>query len=385
MEIYLDNSATTRCFPEVAQIMTKVMIDDYGNPSSMHQKGIDAENYVKAARETFAKIMKVSENEIFFTSGGTESDNISILGTALANRRRGNHVITSSIEHPAVLESMHFLEENGFEVTYLDVDSDGHVNQNELKASLKDSTLLVSIMYVNNEIGAVEPIAEIGKIIKDFNSDIIFHVDAVQAFGKYKIHPKKEYIDLMSVSSHKIHGPKGVGMLYVKDKTHIRTTVFGGGQQKGFRSGTENVPGITGMAKAAEIVYSNFDNDIDKMYHLKDRFITKVLEIEGTHVNGLYGRDSAPHVISISFDGIAKSEVLLHALEGKGIYVSSGSACASNKPAVSATLKHIGVDKQYLSATLRFSMSIMTTEEEIDKTIDSLKELLPVLRKYRPR
>lgn len=385
MEAYLDNSATTMVSESVAKLMYEVMTKDYGNPSSMHQKGVDAEKYIKKAKETFAGILKVSEKEIFFTSGGTESDNFAVIGTAMANRRRGKHIITTVIEHPAILEPYKFLEEQGFEVTFLPVNADGQVEMETLKNSLREDTILVSVMYVNNEIGAIEPIAEIGKAIKEYNPSIVFHVDAVQAFGKVKILPYKENIDLLSISSHKIHGPKGVGVLFIKDKTKIRPIAFGGGQQKNMRSGTENVPGIAGMALAASDLYKNFESDIDKMYELKSYFVGEVLKIEGTTVNGLTGRDSAPHVVSVSFEGIPKSEVLLHALEEKGIYVSSGSACASNHPALSGTLQAIGVKKELLSSTLRFSFSIYTTKEELEYTIGALKELLPVLRKYRPR
>ena len=385
MEAYLDNSATTMVSESVAKLMYEVMTKDYGNPSSMHQKGVDAEKYIKNAKETFAGILKVSEKVIFFTSGGTESENFAVIGTAMANRRRGKHIITTVIEHPAILEPYKFLEEQGFEVTFLPVNADGQVEMETLKNSLREDTILVSVMYVNNEIGAIEPIAEIGKAIKEYNPSIVFHVDAVQAFGKVKILPYKENIDLLSISSHKIHGPKGVGVLFIKDKTKIRPIAFGGGQQKNMRSGTENVPGIAGMALAASDLYKNFESDIDKMYELKSYFVGEVLKIEGTTVNGLTGRDSAPHVVSVSFEGIPKSEVLLHALEEKGIYVSSGSACASNHPALSGTLQAIGVKKELLSSTLRFSFSIYTTKEELEYTIGALKELLPVLRKYRPR
>lgn len=385
MEAYLDNSATTMVSENVAKLMYEVMTKDYGNPSSMHQKGVDAEKYIKNAKEIFAGILKVSEKEIFFTSGGTESDNFAVIGTAMANRRRGKHIITTVIEHPAILEPYKFLEEQGFEVTFLPVNANGQVEMETLKNALREDTILVSVMYINNEIGAIEPIAEIGKAIKEYNPSIVFHVDAVQAFGKVKILPYKENIDLLSISSHKIHGPKGVGVLFIKDKTKIRPIAFGGGQQKNMRSGTENVPGIAGMALAAADLYKNFESDIDKMYELKSYFVDEVLKIEGTNVNGLTGRDSAPHVVSVSFEGIPKSEVLLHALEEKGIYVSSGSACASNHPALSGTLQAIGVKKELLSSTLRFSFSIYTTKEELEYTIGALKELLPILRKYRPR
>ena len=385
MEIYLDNSATTMVRPEVAKLMYEIMTKDYGNPSSMHIKGVQAERYLREAKEIFAGILKVSEKEIFFTSGGTEGDNMAIIGAALAGRRRGKHIITTVIEHPAVLESCAFLEKNGFEVTYLPVNAAGQVKPDTLKASLRDDTILVSVMYVNNEIGAIEPVSELGRIVKEYNKDILFHVDAVQAFGKFRIHPYKENIDMLTMSSHKIHGPKGVGAIFIKDKTKIQPIALGGGQQKGMRSGTENVPGIAGMAMAAKELYDKFDEDVNRLYELKEYFVREITGIEGATVNGLTGRDSAPHVVSVSFDGITKSEVLLHALEDKGIYISSGSACSSNKPSLSSTLKAIGVKNDLLYATLRFSFSVFTTKEELEYTINAVKELLPVLRKYRPR
>ncbi len=385
MEIYLDNSATTMVRPEVAKLMYEIMTKDYGNPSSMHIKGVQAERYLREAKEIFAGILKVSEKEIFFTSGGTEGDNMAIIGAALAGRRRGRHIITTVIEHPAVLESCAFLEKNGFEVTYLPVNAAGQVEPDTLKASLREDTILVSVMYVNNEIGAIEPVSELGRIIKEYNKDILFHVDAVQAFGKFRIHPYKENIDMLTMSSHKIHGPKGVGAIFIKDKTKIQPIALGGGQQKGMRSGTENVPGIAGMAMAAKELYDKFDEDVNRLYELKEYFVREITGIEGATVNGLTGRDSAPHVVSVSFDGITKSEVLLHALEDKGIHISSGSACSSNKPSLSSTLKAIGVKNDLLYATLRFSFSVFTTKEELEYTINAVKELLPVLRKYRPR
>ena len=381
MEIYLDNSATTAIHPEVVKLMNKIMLEDYGNPSSKHKKGVDAERYLNEAKETLASIMKCDKKEILFTSGGTESDNMALIGTALANKRRGNHIITTMIEHPAILETTVFLEKNGFRVTYLPVDSTGCVLLDELKAALCPETILVSIMYANNEVSAAEPVAEAAVIVKEYNPQIVFHTDAVQAFGKYRIIPKKENIDLMSVSAHKLHGPKGVGFLYIKDKTRINPIIFGGGQQKAMRSGTENVPGIAGMALAAKLCYENFDEKISRLYELKEYFVNQVLDIEGTVYNGKRGREGTPHVISISFDGV-RSEVLLHALEDKGIYVSSGSACSSNKPALSGTLKAIGVKDKLLDSTIRFSLCTDNTKEELDTVITALKELLPVLRRY---
>lgn len=381
MEVYLDNSATTKCLPSVAQLMTKIMCEDYGNPSSMHRKGVESEKYVRYARETIAKCLKVQEKEILFTSGGTESDNIALIGTAFANARAGRHIITTRIEHPAVLQTCAYLEEQGFAVTYLPVDKNGVISLDDLCNAMTPQTILVSIMHTNNEIGSLQPIAQAGELIKRMNPGTVFHVDAVQGFGKFKIYPKKMNIDLLSVSAHKIHGPKGVGFLYINEKVKIRPIVFGGGQQKGMRSGTENVPGIAGMAMAVEECYRDFDSKIDYLYALKERFMQGVLQLEDVKINGLTGRDSAPHVVSVSIAGV-RSEVILHALEDKGIYVSAGSACASNKPAVSSTLKAIGVEKQYLDATIRFSFSTYNTPEEIDYTLQQMYAIIPMLRRY---
>lgn len=383
MECYLDNSATTRCLDSVAELMTRIMCSDYGNPSSMHRKGVQSEEYVRYAKDTIARILKVDAKEIFFTSGGTESDNLALIGCAFANCRAGRHLITTSIEHPAILQTMQYLEEQGFEVTYLPVDENGRIRLEDLKAALRPDTILVSVMHTNNEIGSLQPIAEAGALIHQMNPKTLFHVDAVQGFGKARILPRRMGIDLLSVSAHKIHGPKGVGFLYVNEKIKIHPIIFGGGQQRGLRSGTENVPGIAGMAKAAEEMYAALDRDLDRMYTLKQRFIDGVLRIPDVRVNGLTGRDSAPHVISVSFRGV-RSEVLLHALEDRGIYVSAGSACASNKPdtAGSATLRAIGLEKELLGSTLRFSLSVFTTEEEIDYALAALNEIVPLLRRY---
>lgn len=381
MEVYLDNSATTKVFPEVAEAMVKIMCEDYGNPSSMHNKGVESEKYIRYAKETLAKILKVNEKEILFTSGGTESDNLAIIGCAMANHRAGKHLITTVIEHPAVLQTFAYLEKQGFLVTYLPVDDSGRIRLEDLKKAIRPDTILVSIMHTNNEIGAVQPIAEAGALIKKMNPRILFHVDAVQGFGKFRIFPKKMNVDLMSVSSHKIHGPKGVGFLYVGEKVKIQPTIYGGGQQKGMRSGTENVPGVAGMARAADLMYAKLDEDVEKLYGLKERFITGLEKIEDIKINGLTNRESAPHIVSVSVRGI-RSEVLLHALEDRGIYVSAGSACASNKPMISATLKAIGVERDLLDSTIRFSFSVFTTEEEIDYTLKALGEMVPMLRKY---
>lgn len=381
-EVYFDNSATTRVFDSVRDIMVQSMMADYGNTSSKHMKGVEAENYIKTAREEIAKSLKVKEKEIIFTSGGTESNNMALIGTAMANKRAGNHLITTCIEHASIYNTMSFLEEQGFRVTYLPVDHNGHVSLDALREAICDETILISVMYVNNEMGAVEPIEEIAKVIKEKKSKAYFHVDAIQGFGKYVIHPKKLGIQLMSVSAHKIHGPKGVGFLYVDEKVKIKPIIFGGGQQKNMRSGTENVPGCAGMGMAVKEMYKNHSEKVEHLYTLKDRMVNGLQEMEGVTVHGLTGRDSAPQIVSAGFEG-TRAEVLLHALEDRGIYVSSGSACSSNHPGVSGTLKGIGVKDSLLDATLRFSFGIYNTEEEVDYCLEQLKELLPMLRRYR--
>ena len=382
MEVYLDNSATTRAYPEVGNIVYKVMCQDYGNPSSMHRKGVEAEHYVKDAKEILAKLLKVNAKEIFFTSGGTESDNLALIGAARANRRRGNHLITSSIEHPAILNTMHYLEEEeGFRVTYLPVDENGRVRLEALKEELCQDTILVSIMYVNNEVGSVQPIEEAVKIVKNFNPRILFHSDAVQGFGKYHIYPKRVGIDMLSASGHKIHGPKGTGFLYINEKVKIKPIIFGGEQQKNVRSGTENVPGIAGLGLAAKMIYQDLNMKVSLMRELKAHFIEGISKIEHATVHGLTDENSAPHIISVGIAGV-RSEVLLHTLEDKGIYVSSGSACASNHPAISGVLRGIGTSQEYLDSTLRFSMSEFTTKEEIDYTLETLYNCVPMLRRY---
>lgn len=381
MEAYFDNSATTKCSAKAAGLMMKVLTEDYGNTSSLHLKGIEAEGYIREARSQICKTMKINEKELIFTSGGTESDNLAIIGAAMANQRSGRHLITTKIEHAAVTGPMKFLEENGFTVTYLEADENGLISLEELKQAITPETILVSIMYVNNEIGAVEPIEEAAKIIKEKNPNTLFHVDAIQAYGKYRIYPKRMGIDMMSVSSHKIHGPKGVGFLYVKEKTRLNPIIFGGGHQKGMRSGTENVPGVAAMGQAAVEAYENFEEKQNHLYELKEAFITGMKDFEWARVNGKTGRDSAPHIVSVSFDKV-RSEVLLHSLEDRNIFVSAGSACSSNKPAVSATLQAIGVRKEYLDSTIRFSFCVENTLEEVDYCLKTLAELVPMLRKY---
>ena len=346
MEAYLDNSATTCVYQETADLVCDLMVNHYGNPSAMHQKGVEAEQYIRTAQETLAKILKVKEKEIFFTSGGTESDNWALVGTAMANKRTGNHIITSAIEHPAVSAPLAFLEEQGFRITRLPVNKEGLVDVNELEEAITPETILVSIMYVNNEIGAVEPIGEIGRRIKA-----------------------------------KIHGPKGSGFLYIDEKVKIRPLILGGGQQNGMRSGTDNVPGIAGLAKSAEIVYKHFDEQTAQMRACKHRLIEGLRELDDVVIHGMPEEEGAPQIVNASFLNV-RSEVLLHTLEDRQIYVSAGSACSSHKRAGSPTLTAIGASKAEMESAVRFSFSEFTTLEQIEYTLDTLREVLPMLRRF---
>ena len=382
MEAYFDNSATTKVLDCVKDAVVDAMCVNYGNAAAKHRKGVEAENLIREAKKAIADTLKVQEKEILFTSGGTESNNTALIGTALANRRAGKHLITTGVEHPSIYNTMSFLEEMGFEVTYLPVDHLGHISLEDLEKAIREDTILVSVMYVNNEVGAVEPIEAISQCIKKKNPKTLFHVDAIQAYGKYKIRPKKQGIDLLSVSGHKIHAPKGVGFLYIRDGVKIRPILFGGGQQKGMRSGTENVPGCVGLGVAAREAYKDFDARIEKLYTLREHLIAGLKPLGGVTINGSEDRTNAPQIVSASFEGV-RSEVLLHALEDKGGYVSSGSACSSNHPGISGTLKGIGVKKELLDSTIRFSLGDLNTEEEVNYAIGVLGELLPVLRRYQ--
>ena len=383
MEAYLDNSATTRCTEGVRDVVVRTMMEDYGNPSSKHMKGVEAERYLRDARETIAKTLKVNEKEIYFTSGATESNNWALIGAAMANRRAGMHLITTAIEHAAVLMPMQYLKEQGFRITYLPVDEKGKISLKDLEDAICDDTILVSIMYVNNEIGTIEPIEEAAKLVKKRNPKILFHVDGVQAYGKMQVFPKRLGVDMFSVSAHKIHGPKGIGFLYVNEKVKIHPLLLGGGQQKGMRSGTDNVPGVAGLAEAAKEAYAHLDESTAHLLKLKKQMMDGLRGLpERIVIHSEEGDKSAPHIVSAAFPGI-RSEVLLHALEDKGIYVSAGSACSSNKKLpVSTVLKELHLSPELLESTLRFSFSRFTTEEEIDYCLEALRELLPVLSRY---
>ncbi|MCD7868608.1 MAG: cysteine desulfurase [Clostridiales bacterium] len=381
MEAYFDNSATTRCSAGVRDIVVKAMTEDFGNPSAMHRKGVEAEQYIRRTSEILAGTLKVSPKEILYTSGGTESDNLAVFGAAQAGRRKGLHVITSAVEHPAVAQPMEALRGQGYEVTVLPVDSRGVVRMDALEEALRPDTILVSIMYVNNETGSVMPVEQIGQQIHARSPQALFHVDAIQAFGKYRIYPRRTGIDLLSVSSHKIHGPKGCGFLYVRDGVRIRPQILGGGQQNGMRSGTDNVPGIAGLGEAAREAYEDFEEKTARLYALKERMAAGLETIPDVRVNGMPLPEAAPHILSITFPGV-RSEVLLHALEERGIYVSARSACASHKSRPSTTLTAMGLSAKEAQSAIRVSFSEENTPEEVDYTLKALRELVPMLRRY---
>jgi len=383
MEAYLDNSATTPVSEGVKDIVVRTMTVDFGNPSSRHMKGVEAERYLRTAREQIAATLKAKEKEIFFTSGGTESNNWALIGGALANRRAGGRIITTAVEHAAVLQPMAFLKELGFTVEFLPVDERGIVSTEDLRAALTPDTILVSVMHVNNEVGAVEPVEEIGQIVKAYDPSILFHVDAIQSYGKFRIVPKKWGIDLLSVSGHKLHGPKGIGFLYIRENAKIRPLILGGGQQRGMRSGTDNVPGAAGLGLAAQEAYTDLDGKVTRMRACRDHLTQALKEMEGVSVHSGTDEKAAPHIVSASFAGV-RAEVLLHALEERGVYVSSGSACSSNrKLPVSSVLKEIHLPESELESTVRFSFSDRTTMEEIEYALTQLREVVPVLRKYK--
>ena len=379
MQVYFDNSATTRVYPEVADIMMKALLEDYGNPSSLHMKGVEAERYIQDSVKSLSSILKCREDEICFTSCGTESNNMALVGTALAKRRKGRHIIVSSIEHASILETASFLEKEGYEITFVSPDEKGIISPEKVEEALRDDTILVSVMMVNNELGSVNPIKDIVKTVKDHGKDIIVHTDATQAFGKMKVVPSKLGVDLLTVSAHKIHGPKGIAALYVKKGTLLRPIIYGGGQQRGMRSGTENVPGIAGFGVAADMVSKKLTDNVAKMHNLKERLISGLTSNDNVTDNS----GDAPHIASISFRGV-RSEVMLHALEDRGIYVSSGSACSTNKPSKkgSKVLRDIGLSEADIESTIRFSLSEENTEEEVDYVIKTVYELLPMLRHY---
>ena len=380
MEVYLDNSATTRVYPEVAELMMKIMTEDFGNPSSMHKCGMTAEHYLKDAATAAAKSIHADVSEILFTSGGTESNNTALIGTALAKKRVGKHIISTNVEHPSVGAALEFLEKEGFTVTRLPVNEKGVITPEQVAEALQPDTILVSVMMVNNEIGSIFPIEEIAKIVHKKNPKTYVHTDAIQAYGKLPINVTKLGVDLLSVSAHKLHGPKGVGFLYIKKGTLLRPIIYGGGQQKGMRSGTENVQGIAGFGLAIQkgvVDNTGLVERNDKIAALRDKLIAGLTAYPDVKNHSM----GAPHIASLSFVGI-RAEVMLHSLEAEGIYVSAGSACSSNKKKESGVLSAIDLPPEERESTLRFSFSEENTEEEIAYVIETVGKLLPNLRHY---
>lgn len=377
-EIYLDNAATTRAYDEVISYINEINDKYYGNPSSLHTKGIESEKLVKQARQRIAASLGVMPGEVLFTSGGTESNNTAIMGYLFANKRKGNHIITSAIEHPSVLEVYKHLSKNGYRVDILEVDSNGKIKLDMLEGLVSDETALVSLIYVNNETGAIQPVEEAAQIIKSRNNSAVFHVDGVQAYGKLQLNPKKSGIDMVSISSHKIHGPKGVGALYIKSGIKVNPLFFGGGQENKLRSGTENVPGISGFGLAAEITFKSLEENNSKLSKLKKFFITQLEEKTDGYLV-ISPDDGSQYILNTAFSNL-KSEVMLHHLEEKGIYVSTGSACSSRKNTASHVLKAMNIDSCYLQGAIRFSFSQFINKEDIEYTVDAIKDIIPRIR-----
>lgn len=378
-EVYLDHAATTPGLPPVAEAMAQAMLAVYGNPSSLHRKGIEAEAILKKTRERIAASMRVSPAEIVFTSGGTEGNALAIRGAAQARQRRGRHIITSAIEHSSVLNICRALEEEGYTVTYLSVDDQGRVDPDRAAAVVTERTTLMSVMLVNNEIGTIQPVARIIDAVRRRKSDVLVHVDAVQAFGKIPVLPRELGADYVTISGHKIHGPKGIGALYRRKGAPLAPLFGQGSQEEGVRPGTENVPGIAGLGAALAALGEDDDFRRARLYHLRRRLIDGLLQIEGARLNGPKDEDAAPHIANFSFPGI-RGEVLLHALEERGVYVSTGSACTSRKPEPSHVLKALGLPKEALESSIRVSLSWMTTEEEIDRAVAAFHETVSTLR-----
>ena len=377
MEIYLDNSATTKPYQEVVDKMVLALTTQYGNPSSIYKKGIEVEREIKEIRRNIARSLGAKETEIYFTSGGTECNNTIIRSVANLNKKTKNHIISTVIEHPSVLNTLKDLEADGFEVTYLPVGKDGKISLEDLKNAIKKETILVSVMHVNNEIGTIQPIEEIGKYLKSLDEKVYFHVDAVQSYAKIKFRPSRYNIDFMSVSGHKLHGPKGIGFMYVKENNRIKPLLTGGGQEIGIRSGTENVPGIYGIGEAVRILNQDLEGTIDKIRGLRDLLKEEILaNIDNVKINS--PEDGVCHVLNVSFRGV-RGEVLLHYLEQKEIYVSTGSACSSKKKG-SHVLNAIGLTPDEIEGAIRFSLSDLNTKEEIMKTVEVLKESVSDLR-----
>lgn len=377
MEIYLDNSATTKPYKEVVEKMVHALEEEYANPSSLHRKGVEVEKSIKKIRQDIAKTIGAKDKEIYFTSGGTESNNTIIRSVANLHKKRKNHIISTEIEHPSVLNTLKDLEEDGFEVTYLKVDGFGKISIEDLKNAITDKTSLVTVMHVNNEVGTIQPIQEIGKYLKSLSDKVYFHVDAIQSYTKINFRPSRYNIDFMSVSGHKFHGPKGIGFMYIKENNRIKPMFTGGGQEIGIRSGTENVPGIYGLGEACKIATNKLDEKIEKINRLKNLLKEEISNnIEDIKINSV--EDGVCHILNISFKDI-RGEILLHYLEQRDMYVSTGSACSSKKKG-SHVLNAMNLSKDEIEGAIRFSLSDLNTEEEIINAVKILKESVEDLR-----
>jgi cysteine desulfurase len=381
-EVYLDNSATTAVLPRAVQDMDECFLRSYGNPSSLHQKGIEAERILKHARHIIADSIGADDKSIIFTGSGTEANNLAIQGVAHAYARFGKHLITTSIEHPSVLNTFKALEDEGFSVSYIGADRYGNIDIDEINAAIRDDTVLVSVMYVNNEVGSILPVQDIGQLLKRGDHRIIFHIDAVQAYGKLPLKPLIPFADLMTISAHKIHGPKGIAALYIRDGIRIKPLIYGGGQERDIRSGTENVPGAAGFAAAASVLSSE---SAGYLSDLKQMLAKGILEaVSNASINGPDVDKGAPHILNISFNGV-RGEVLVHALEQEGIYVSTGSACSSRKQKVSHVLKAMGLPTASCESAIRFSLSTLNTQDDIEYTINAVRHIVPSLMRFSRR
>lgn len=379
MNVYFDNSATTKPYDEVIEAVSKGMKEYFGNPSSLHKIGMNCERRLNEAREYFASTIKCNKEEIYFTSGGSEGNNLILKGLL----KPGHHFITTAFEHHSIISTCKQLEEKGVRVTYLDVDSEGRISLEDLEEAITKDTVLVSIMQVNNEIGVIQDIEAIGKLIKERSSRAKFHVDAVQGYGKLPIDVNKSNVDFLTVASHKIHGPKGVGFIYIKKGIILNSLISGGSQEKGIRAGTENLPGIIGFEKAAQMTFEEMESRYDKVLELKKYFVERLNEIKDIRINGEIDGFS-PYILNVSFLGV-RAEVLLHLLEEQNIYVATGSACTSKSSAAhgSYVIKSLGLSNKEVESAIRFSFSYENTKEEVDYTIDVLKKSLMFLRRVK--
>lgn len=384
--IYMDNSSTTRPYPEVVEAMSLVLDQGFGNPSSLHRLGSESEKLVRRARQSVAFLMGASENEIFFTSGGTEANNWAIFGSLRSAGGKLRHVITSAVEHPSIMATVEYLRNAGYEITIVPVDEKGRVDPLEVVSRVREDTCLVSIMLVQNEVGTIEPCREIGSLLSRLGPKRPrFHVDGVQGFARLEIDVKKWGIDLLSVAAHKIHGPKGTGALYIRKGVPMHPLIFGGGQEQGLRSGTENVPGIAGFGVACDIWSKDMNEVRARLIRLKALLISGITRaFPDAVLHSPEGEDSAPHIIHFSFPGF-RGETILHSLEKRGVFVSTGSACSSHKAKPSPVILAMGRSESEALSSIRFSMSRFTTENDVETTISALEESLKELKPWRQK